>query len=166
MRRGYWVAVTVLAMAALALGQATSGAKQTGNAATETKLIQMEKDLWEAWKNNSMDTFRKHMAGRSVSVGQSGVVVGTEEALQAMSSANCKVNTYSLEDTKVTWLDKNTALLTYRANQDAVCGGEKVPPAVWASSLWVNERGQWKAAFHQETEAKAPVSAASEKQPE
>src|SRR4029079_12060182 len=83
----------------------------------------------------------------------SGGVAGTEQALKDLGSSDCKVNGYSLADTNFTWLDKNTVLMTYKADQDATCNGQKVPGTVWASSIWVNKDKQWKAAFHQETPA-------------
>ena len=87
----------------------------------------------------------------------SGGVAGTEQALKDLGSSDCKVNGYSLADTNFTWLDKNTVLMTYKADQDATCNGQKVPGTVWASSVWVNKDKQWKAAFHQETPAQSAM---------
>jgi hypothetical protein len=128
---------------------------------TEQKLSQMEKDLWEAWKNHDVEPFKKAMAAQSVNV-SSGGVAGTEQALKNLGSSDCKVKGYSLADTNFTWLDKNTVLMTYKADQDATCNGQKIPGTVWASSVWVNKDKQWKAAFHQET----PAQSAAEKKAE
>ena len=66
----------------------------------------------------------------------------------------CEVKSYELSDLKVTLLNSSTAILTYKSTQDATCGGEKVPPTVWSSSVYVMRGGRWYAASHQETTAK------------
>src|SRR6185369_8846101 len=47
----------------------------------------------------------------------SGGVAGTEQALKDLGSSDCKKDGYSLADTNFTWLDKNTVLMTYKADQ-------------------------------------------------
>jgi hypothetical protein len=156
------ISVLLLLTAALALSAVgqdegakakKDSAKASGNSATEQKLAQMEKELWEGWKNKDTAVFKKYMAAKSMNVGTSGVA-GTEQAIDDLSKSDCKVAGYTVETPQYQWYDKNTVMMSYKATQDAVCGGEKVPAAVWASSVWVNQGGQWKAAFHQETAAK------------
>jgi hypothetical protein len=50
-------------------------------------------------------------------------------------------------------LAKDTALMTYKATQDAVCNGKKSPPVQWASSLYVKRGGKWVNAFYQTSTA-------------
>lgn len=162
MHRSFWVLLLAATLATTAFGQMEGSkdkqkAKGKSNAAAEQKLEQMEKALWEAWKNHDMEPFKRDMAAQSVNVGAGGVA-GTEQALKDLGSSDCKVNSYSLADTNFTWFDKNTVMMTYKANQDAVCNGQKVPDTVWASSLWMNKGGQWKASFHQETPAQSPMA--------
>ena len=166
MSRNYSGLVMVMIVAALgttlfAQKQGTKSAETGKSSEAEQKLSQMEKDLWEAWKNHDVEPFKKAMAAQSVNVG-SGGVAGTEQAIKDLGSSDCKVSGYSLADTNFTWFDKNTVLMTYKADQDATCNGQKVPGTVWASSLWVNKGKQWKAAFHQET----PAQSATEKKSE
>jgi hypothetical protein len=163
MSRLLWVVVLVAALAATAFAQmeGSKSAEKGKSNETEQKLSQMEKDLWEAWKNHDLKPFKKAMAAQSVNVG-SGGVAGTDQALKDLGSSDCKVTSYALADTNFTWFDKNTVLMTYKADQDATCNGQKVPGTVWASSLWVNKDKQWKAAFHQETPAQSPMEKKSE----
>ena len=144
--------VAALGATLLAQVQGSKSAEKGKSNDTEQKLSQMEKDLWEAWKNHDVEPFKKAMAPQSVNV-SSGGVAGTEQAIKDLGNSDCRVSNYSLADTKFTWFDKNTVLMTYKADQDATCKGQKVPATVWASSLWVNKDKQWKAAFHQETPA-------------
>jgi hypothetical protein len=166
MHRSFWVLLLAATLVTTALGQMEGSKdkqkdKGKSNTAAEQKIEQMEKGLWEAWKNHDMEPFKRDMAAQSVNVG-SGGVAGTEQALKDLSSGDCKVASYSLSDTGFTWFDKNTVMVTYKANQDATCNGQKVPEVVWASSLWTNKGGQWKAAFHQETPAQSAMEKKSE----
>lgn len=138
------IAVVVLACVALAFGQG-------GNSATEEKLGQMEKDLWEAWKTHNVDPFKKSMSD-ALDVG-SGGIMSTDQMIKEIASTECTVNGYALDKPTFKWLDKNTALMAYHATQDGTCGSEKLPAAVWASSIWVKKGGEWKSVFHQETPA-------------
>src|ERR1700693_5757368 len=157
MKRLYLPVLLVAALATAAVGQmddikAKPKAKMSANAATEQKLVDMEKSLWEAWKNHDSAPFQKLLSSDSVNVNPMGVT-GTEQAVKDIGGSDCKVNTYSVEDPKATLDEKDAVLLTSKATQDAVCGGQKVPETVWASSLWVKKGNEWKAAFHQETPA-------------
>ena len=150
--------LTALALSVTAQDKAAQTKKKTGDSAVEQKLTQMEKELWEAWKNKQVDPFKKVMAAESMSVGTSGIV-GTEQAISAIGSHDCKVAGYTVGQPQFMWLDKNSVMMAYPATQDAVCGGEKAPPEVWATSMWVKHGNDWKAVFHQET----PAAAAAKK---
>jgi len=167
MHRIYWILVLVAALATAAIGQTEDTktkpkAKVSGNAATEQKLVETEKSLWEAWKNHDSGIFQKALTPESVNVTAMGIQ-GTEQTVKDAGSSDCKVNSYSLEDTKSTWVDKDAVLLTYKASQDAVCASQKLPSAVWASSLWVKKGSEWKAAFHQETPVQNSMGAEEKK---
>jgi hypothetical protein len=158
------VVVLVVAFAATLCAQMDSTKskdKSTSDSAAEQRIADMEKALWEAWKNHNAEPFKKDMPAESVNV-SSGGVTGTDQVVQNMTSGDCKVSSYSLSDTKFTWYDKDAVMMTYKANQDAVCKGEKIPETVWASSLWMKQGGQWKAAFHQETPAQSSLEKKTE----
>jgi hypothetical protein len=105
---------------------------QSKDSDTDKKLIENEKKLWQGWQDKKGGPFRDMLTKDSVNVNPMGIDRGAENP-------------------KVDWLDKNTALMTYHAVQDATCGGQKIPDAVWATSIWVKQKDKWMAAFHQET---------------
>ena len=89
------ISVLLLLTAALALSAVgqdegakakKDSAKASGNSATEQKLAQMEKELWEGWKNKDTAVFKKYMAAKSMNVGTSGVA-GTEQAIDDLSKS-------------------------------------------------------------------------------
>lgn len=157
MSRTFAVLALVLAIAFSVTAQnkaADKTKKKSGDPAVEQKLTQMEKDLWEAWKSQNLEPFKKAMADESMSVGSTGVA-DTKTALGAVTSGACKVASYTVDQPQFMWIDKNSVMMAYHASQDATCDGQKVPPEVWASSVWVKQGSDWKAVFHQETPAAA-----------
>ncbi len=122
-------------------------------AQSQRLIISTEKKLWEAWKTKDMKVFKANLSADSLSVGESGVATKAD-ALKEMESMSCEVKSYALSDIKVMFMNNDAALITDKATQDATCGGQAVPAAVWASSAYVKRGGRWYAASHQETPAK------------
>ena len=116
-------------------------------------IIVTEKKLWEAWKKSDSKPFKAYLSADSLMVGDTGVV-NKAASIKEMSSMQCDVKSYELTDIKVTFFNSDAAFLTYKSAQDATCGGQTVPPSVWASSVYVRRGGKWYAASHQETPAK------------
>jgi uncharacterized protein (TIGR02246 family) len=139
----------VLAFGTLGFAQAAKGK----NSDAEQKLTSTEKQLWEAWKNKDGEPFKQSLTDDSVMIDQTGIVQGKDKAIDNLTKTPCEVKSYSLGDIRVSWVDKDTALLTYKAESDATCGGQKVPSPVYASSIWVKKDGKWLTPFHQETAA-------------
>src|SRR6266581_5470062 len=163
MRKYLPLAVTLLlAFACTALGQEVTKPTPSpspkpkpamSKAQIQSNLIATEKKLWEAWKNKDVKPFKAALATDAINVNDTGVD-GKDATLKSIASSDCKVNSYSLSDFKLTMLSADVALLTYKGTQDATCGGTTVPAAVWASSVFVRRGGKWYAATHQETPAK------------
>jgi hypothetical protein len=116
-------------------------------------IIGTEKKLWEAWKNKDTKPFKANLSADSIMISEAGVADKTA-AIKALEGMACEVKSYELSDIKVTFLNSSAALVSYKATQDAICGGEQVPAAVWATSAYVMRGGKWLAASHQETPVK------------
>jgi hypothetical protein len=78
---------------------------------------------------------------------------GKANVVKNITSQNCQVSSFSLSGFGYQWLDAKSVIVTYGANQDAVCGGQKLPGKVNASSVWVKRGNKWLNAFHQESPA-------------
>ncbi len=126
-------------------------APRVTKAQLQKQLADMENTLWTAWKNKDPKPFEMHLSADSTNVGDSGVSGKSmiNEGLKA-----CDVRSFSLSDWKLTKLSASTALITYKATQDATCGGQAVPGTIWASSVWMKRKNTWQAVFHQETPAR------------
>jgi len=116
------------------------------------QLSSLETKLWEGWKNKDMKPFRSYIAADAVMIGDSGTA-NKDQALEDLS-APCEVRSYSLSNMDISKISAGTYLLTYKAAQDATCGGTAIPPTIWASSVWVMRNGRWRVFSHQETPAR------------
>jgi hypothetical protein len=142
-----WIAV-LLALVAVTLvwGQAQN------NQSVEAEIIALEKRGFEAWKNKDKKFFQDTMLEESLALYSAGVA-NKEQWAQLIVDPNCTVKTYDLDNIKVTMMNKDTALLTYRYTHDTVCKGKQEPSPVWASTLFVKRGKKWLQIFHQETNA-------------
>ena len=153
------VIVLTLAFASLAYAQEAAPSPSPApkpamsRAQSQRTIIATEKKLWEAWKNKDTKPFRSNLSADSIMISEMGVANKTT-AIKDLESMSCEVKSYELSDVKVTFLNSSAALVTYKATQDATCGGTQTPAAVWASSAYVMRGGKWLAASHQETVAK------------
>jgi hypothetical protein len=113
----------------------------------DAQLIDFEKKGWETWKMQDPKFLQGILADDGIFVDAGGVTDRTGYLKNNFGS--CKVASYSLEDFNVRWFDKNTAMVTYKAAQDAMCGGNKVAGSQWASSMYMKRGGKWINTFFQ-----------------
>jgi len=60
---------------------------------------------------------------------------------------------WTITDTKVVWVDDNSAILIYKWSGKGTYMGQAFPSPTWSSTTYVNRGGKWVAVFHQETPA-------------
>jgi hypothetical protein len=63
---------------------------------------------------------------------------------------------WKITDTKVLWIDDNTAVLTYKWTGKGTMDGQPFPSPTWASTVYTKRGAKWTAVFHQETESAPP----------
>jgi hypothetical protein len=111
----------------------------------------MEKGLWEAWKKRDAKPFDQHLTADAVLIDATGIA---DKAAALKGVVDCDVKSYTLGDFKLTKVDADAALLTYKATGvNATCAGQKTPETVLASTLFKKSGGTWRMLFHQETAA-------------
>jgi hypothetical protein len=151
--------ILIMAFASLCLAQEAQPSpspKPKAPRVTKAQLLKqlsaMETKLWDAWKNKDAKPFEMHLAADGVMVGEEGIG-SKSDVVKMMANMPCEVKSFTLTDWKLTRLNANTALLTYKGAADGTCMGTPIP-TTWSSSLWVRRKGTWQAFFHQETPAK------------
>lgn len=143
---------SIIALALLTLVVTFAVGQMKRDDSVEVQIVALEKRAFEAWKNKDRKFFEDHMAEDGQYLDLNGVG-GKAQYIKAIIENNCTVTTYSLDNTKVTMLNKEVALLTYRYAHDVVCGGNREASPLWASTLYVKRSGKWMIAFHQEIPA-------------
>ena len=138
------IAISVLAVLSLLVAVDAQVSKVEG------ELVAIERASWEAWQKRDGNFFETFLSDDHVEVGQSGIA-GKTQIVAFVGNPICKVNSYKVDQFKITLFDKNTALLTYRAEQDTSCGSVIVPSPAWASSLYIKRDGRWLNALYQQT---------------
>src|SRR5436305_11125666 len=116
------------------------------------KLSANETALWNAWKNKDAKPFQMWLSADGVMISDQGV--GTKgDVVKMMPAMPCEVKSFTLTDWKLSMVDADAAVITYKGAADGTCAGQTIP-TVWASSVWVNRKGKWTAFSHQETPVK------------
>ena len=142
--------IIILMIAIVATSVAFGQTKMAEDSKFETQIIALEKQAWEAWKNKNLAFFQTYLTDDALSVNADGVF-NKAQILEYYGS--CEVKSYSLDNFKFRTIEKNSALITFTATQDAVCGGEKNPSTVRASSVYIKRGGKWLNSFYTETAA-------------
>ena len=96
--------VALVAATSTAFGQAA----KAPDPETETQLIKLEKDSWDAWKRQDAAWFEANLAADFPS--PSGKT--RAQVIQA-ATTGCKVTSYSFENFRVNMMSADAALLTY-----------------------------------------------------
>jgi hypothetical protein len=68
-----------------------------------------------------------------------------------------KMSSWDISESKVQWVDANTAVHTYKWTGKGTYQGKPIPSPVWASTVWTKKSGKWNAVFHQESPEPAPA---------
>jgi hypothetical protein len=141
----------VVSMLSFALLLSAISLQAQSKDAVEKALQTKEQAGWQAWKDKDSKFFDGILPDSSINIAGGTMDSGKSNIIKGMASANCEVASFSLSDFAYMWLDKDTVVMTYKANQDGTCGGSKIPSKVIASSIWQKQGGKWVSPFHQET---------------
>ena len=128
---------------------------KAADAKLQADLISKEKTLWDAWFKKDAKAFEDALAADGVYVDGMGVS-GKADLLKMIPTANCKIKSYSFAQEKLTRIDKDAVILTFKAMQDGECDGQKIPAVSYVSSTWVMRNGKWMGFSHAEVPAMPP----------
>jgi len=115
------------------------------------ELMALEQGVWNAWAKGDFAVLEKYLHENSVSLTSGAVASGRADIVKNYAEAACDVRSFLLEDIKAHPINDATVVLTYKAQQDATCGGQKLDPELLATAVWVREGGRWQVASYQET---------------
>ncbi|HEY2896078.1 MAG TPA: nuclear transport factor 2 family protein [Gemmatimonadaceae bacterium] len=116
----------------------------------EQTLEAAERQSWVAWQHRDGSYFQNFLADDHVEVGINGLATKAQ-VVAFVGSPACVVTSYAVDHFRLTRFDENTALLTYHAEQNTMCGTTRAPSPAWVSSLFVRRGGKWMNALYQQT---------------
>jgi uncharacterized protein (TIGR02246 family) len=119
------------------------------NNSLEEALITREKEVWDAIRKKDMQRFASFLAEDQLYVSDEGVR-SKAESVKALGEAT--IPDIKLDDWKVLMIDKDAAIVTYRATATPpACGPEMASPVSRNTTVWAKRGGKWLAVFHQDT---------------
>ncbi|MBD0373274.1 MAG: nuclear transport factor 2 family protein [Pyrinomonadaceae bacterium] len=124
----------------------------SGNKAKESleeTIMKMEKQAWEAVKARDAKAFSDLFAADGYMADNAGFAT---RASFLQTLPDLVITQYTLTDFKVMMIDKDAAIITYKANVKGSFKGQAFPPnPAYVSSIWAKRGGKWMAVYHQET---------------
>ena len=143
--------ITLLAVATLSGAATRVSAQSKAKAAdSDQTIIDNSRATWEAYKSRDVAAMKALTAKEYAS----NAVTGPSTLQQDIDTIDkLTIESYSIDEPKVTWVTKDVAILRYKANLKGSYDGKPFGPA-YATEVWVNRGGKWQIVSYQET----PVS--------
>jgi len=108
------------------------------------RIAVLEKQFYEDWKSKSLAAFENNLAPDAIAWGEYGVFDKKQQLdMQKGAEAHCEVRGFSLTNFGIRRVAKDTVILTYRVDQNALCGGQPVPTPLTNVSVYVKRQGKW-----------------------
>jgi len=144
MKKIIMILMIAIGISSVAYGQM----KMSKDSKVEAQIIALEKASWEEWKNKNGAWFQTNLTEEYLLVNSEGV--SNKSEIVKSTATDCEVKSYSVDNFKFVMLNKDSALLTYKGMQDAVCGGKTMPAKVNSSAVYVRRGGKWLQALYTE----------------
>ena len=140
----------VLIVVTLAAGWTTPAWAQDAQA--EKTIMAAERAVTEAFAKGNLAVFKEHVSADGWGIDAMGRAPVADPVKDfAAITKEMKVSSWDLSDSKIQWVDANTAVHSYKWTGKGTDHGQPMPETVWNSTVWTKKNGKWMAAFHQET---------------
>jgi hypothetical protein len=153
--RRYGLGALLLSLVALAprnvAAQGNSG-KAPAMSAAEKQVVQNERAIWDALKNQDWTTFGRLVEGVTT-VDMNGVNPGIQRAGLAEQLKTLVTNSYELSEFRARTVTPTVILLTYKIAVDQTFDGKHVPSPLYGMSLWQKKGAKWVPVAHSEANA-------------
>lgn len=130
---------------------------QSGIPAEQAKLAAVLESKvraeWDAFKSKDKKAYGDLLADDFVAVETDGE--GARNKIHAVNEADSSpLRNYTLHNFRLITAGTNAAVVTYELTMEFPPKSTTRFLRVWASELWLNRDGQWKARYYQETRVK------------
>ena len=124
----------------------------TGQKAMEKELLGLEKEYWQAIKDNRPETMARLSEDPCVVTGAQGVgSLDHATMLRMAASGKWKLEDFELIKPIVRSIAPNVAVVAYQVREELDVEGRKVTLNAADSSTWVHRGGRWVCAAHTES---------------
>jgi hypothetical protein len=120
------------------------------HSALEKALIANENKVADALMKKDKAAFTSLVSADGWTIDGNGLMKASD---MAASLDQLVIKSYKISDEKVSWVDPNTAILTYKWTGSGTYAGQAFPSTVYSSTVWTKKGDKWVAVFHQESEA-------------
>ena len=131
------------------LQAACSSAPPSDDGSLESRIMELERESWMAWKAQDSAFFEGFLAEDHIELTGRGPA-GKRDVVGFIRSGACKVDHYAISDFRFTRLSESSAMLVYRVRQSTQCGGVAVPSPAWATSVFALRDGRWRNVLYQQ----------------
>ena len=157
--------IALLSITVTAISTAQTGKKQAASSkkSVAEMLIANEKESWEAVKRKDYKTFESFLADDFYDIFANGQVV-TKTELMEKYIRGVNLMDYSLSDFKVVMLDKDAAIVVYKAvahgsesqdvSRDPTTKGTVIEIRAAVTSGWARRGRKWLNVFYRENDIK------------
>jgi hypothetical protein len=132
-------------------GSLAAQAAAPSSASPDSLIVARERALWSALKAQDTLAFAQAMGNGVVDADVSGVRRATA-ASTAQYVKQCRVATYALSGFRIVQ-DSLTVVVTYKAEVDETCWGQKAPSPLNVMSVYEKRATGWAPVAHSETPA-------------
>jgi hypothetical protein len=141
----------VLMTVALIAGGTTYAWAQDAQA--EKTIIANERAISAAFAKGNLAGFKEHVAMDGFAIDPMMGPMSVAEFVKGFDAMvkEMKIESWDITDSKVQWVDANTAVHVYKWTGKGTYQGQPLPSPTWSSTVWTKKNGKWSAVFHQET---------------
>jgi hypothetical protein len=144
------LAAALLAAAALCVAQtdtASKAKKGADGSRADQVIIDNSRATWEAYKGRDVAAIKALTAEEYAS----NALTGPSTLQQDIETiGKLTIESYSIDEPKVTWATKDVAILRYRCDLKGSYDGKPFKP-IYATDVWVNRGGKWRIVSYTET---------------
>lgn len=116
------------------------------NAALATALLEREKFIWDAWKNQDKARIEEFITSGASAVGMMGDRLAAKPDIVKSWTEPCEVKDINISNEHASEISPGVALFVYKGTATGKCGDYPVMPQ-WATTVYVKEGDVWKGAF-------------------
>ena len=119
----------------------------------EKELVELEKEYWQAIKDQDVETAMRLTDDECIVSGASGFSRLSKDALEGMmQSSSYTLDRFHIgKDAEVRLLTDDVAIVAYKVQEELTVDGKPVKLDAAESSAWVRRDGQWVCALHTES---------------